>query len=230
MSFIIFISIFITLINFNQAQDAAARFAELAKAKTFTSGQQFALTVWIEATDGLKKKSIFYPQVDQFSRIVVEGSYELFALNRTENAKVWVEIGDASGGTGVYSGYGPGASRVLKRDWLIDGLVVHYWEFLIVTACLPTNNLPCGTILAASFANDNCDTCASNQQCKDNRCASPRSEINRDIIIYLAWQGTGFDEERFDSHRFLPSEYAKYSLGNIGDAVSNVQGEVDSLV
>jgi hypothetical protein len=116
--------------------------------------------------------AVFYPTVDQLSRLTVTGSAADPALALYRNVSVFFEVGDS-----YFGGY---PVQVDKRLWRSlsrnTNAVVYnrYWEFLIFADCKKTDDtgtgdLACGTILAADVSDDGCGI-----GCLDDFCLDPK--------------------------------------------------------
>jgi len=154
-------------------------------------------------------RAVFFPQVDQFALLRVNGTRGLVFTNAT--VRVWVELG------GVRSE----SKRVIVGDRIVGSRSV------IVT-------LNRGNITAIDW-DDDCSTCVS-ADCLDGTCsfstmtletpcddpaALAQDAFRCAVKLYVVWAGTDSSNKDMTSISKLPSRFYKYSLvSNIYEAAA----------
>eukprot|EP00300_Choanocystis_sp_HF-7_P006423 c14697_g1_i1.p1 GENE.c14697_g1_i1~~c14697_g1_i1.p1 ORF type:complete len:321 (+),score=54.93 c14697_g1_i1:121-1083(+) len=161
----------------------------------------------------------FFTRVDQFSQLMLKGSGVLY--NRNATAEVYLSIGQ-----------GANMVKSSSRRFSDGENYVGYFSAVV--------NMDAGRVVSIAW-DEGCGSC-SDDLCIDRNCANeyPSSQVclldECNIKVYVAWVGTTLKNRQCLSGGYLPSNFRRFSLGNVrrtasqlsGDAVSNIRDSAGS--
>jgi len=154
-------------------------------------------------------KSVFYPRVDEFAWLEISYTADPFFIFN-ENTAVWLEIVGSLNTTSkhIYS-------------LSLDVSITYYT--VIVT-------LSTGSITAVEWDENNCDDCKTDL-CVDNLCGVAKKDIDCtqvdcNIKVYFAWQGTDSNSRSCSSVGDVPSAFKSYSATPLEKVGGSLWGDV----
>jgi len=186
-------------------------------AGTQTSLQRFYqdtfLRVNIYVNGTAQNFGYFFPTVDIYSLLQVNGSYDYFK-NLTEVIEVGVEVNGFAN-----------EDQLPRTPYLPDDTTVVGYLVLVVT-------IANGNVISLQWDTD-CSICPDPTQCVDGFCTNAKSDCeqsqnstnvppNCDLKIYLAWVGTDSNDQSCTSAGSLTSRLRQYSVDNVYDQTSDI--------
>eukprot|EP01113_Clastostelium_recurvatum_P021479 TRINITY_DN25457_c0_g1_i1.p1 TRINITY_DN25457_c0_g1~~TRINITY_DN25457_c0_g1_i1.p1 ORF type:complete len:263 (+),score=21.38 TRINITY_DN25457_c0_g1_i1:68-790(+) len=152
---------------------------------------------------GHHQKAMFYPRMDEFSRLQVNGTCPILMTN--PHMYIWMTV--------------HGMSTTWKHVWAENTerlLIMGYFSAVVqLTSGVPT----------AIQWDDGCQNCLDpDKHCLDNSCGVDYSKINCNAEgvdcnakVYLAWAGVDSEAYPCKSTNSLPSAFSKYSATTIAN-------------
>jgi hypothetical protein len=157
-------------------------------------------------------KGIFFPKVDEFSRLEIRDSFLNFA-NSTVGTQIWLQLASSN------------VTSTIKRYNSGNYIVGSFSAVIQLIEGIPQ----------AFIWDDGCDECnttgADPNQCLDRFCAVTMDECMNctgctsqtcNIKIFLAWLGTDLNGNVMTSASYLPSNLIKFSVDPVYKAAAGV--------